>query len=102
MALKLTRDDIRTGSNFDEAFLKSHVCGECSGRLIHTWHDGSHWLECGQSRDHNGHERIPGYIESWRRGENQMAEATKGDYEPKKTRHWRHPGTKRTTFKEGP
>lgn len=100
MALQVTRDQIRYGGDFDEAFCRSHRCGECRSRLIQTWRDGSWWIECGQSREHNGFERVPGYLEGWRRGENPMLESTRGPYDPQKTRHWRRPGTKRHTIKE--
>lgn len=99
MALKVTRDDIRTGANFDEGFCKRHLCGECGARITHAFKDGDYWLRCTKVWEHDTFERIPGYVESWRRGENAMLESTRGAYEPHKTRHWRHRGTKRTTIK---
>lgn len=99
MALQVDRDAIRTGADFDEAFCRRHRCGVCGAPITQTWRDGSYWIECGQCREHDGFERIPGYVESWRRGENPMLESTRGSYDPQKTRHWRRHGTKRTTIK---
>jgi len=99
MALKVSREECATGADFDESFCRRHRCGECGAPITQAFKDGAWWIRCGKDLPHDGFERIPGYVESWRRGENPMAQATKGDYDPQKTRHWRRRGTKRTTLK---
>jgi len=99
MALKVSREEIATGADFDEAFCRRHVCGECGAPITQAWKDGSYWIRCGKVWDHDGFERLPGAMELWRRGEGGMIESTRGPYDPHKTRNWRRPGTKRTILK---